>query len=68
MSLKANANDVERWGVFELVLEGPASGNPFVDVALSAQFSHQNRVLEPDGFYDGEGVYRIRFMPDTPGV
>ena len=23
--------------------------------------------IEPDGFYDGDGVYRIRFMPDTPG-
>jgi hypothetical protein len=53
--------------MFELVLNGPTSGNPFADVTLSAQFSYQNRVLEPDGFYDGDGVYRIRFMPDTPG-
>lgn len=59
---------VERWGIFELALAGPADGNPFTDVTLSARFSYQNRVLEPDGFYDGEGVYRVRFMPDTPGV
>ena len=67
MNPKTNANDIERWGIFELVLEGPTSGNPFIDVTLSAQFTYQNRVLEPDGFYDGDGVYRIRFMPDTPG-
>jgi hypothetical protein len=61
-------NTIERWKFFELSLDGPATGNPFTDVTLSAQFKYQNRVVEPDGFYDGEGVYRIRFMPDTPGV
>lgn len=63
-----NSNRVEQWGIFELALEGPASGNPFIDAALSARFSHKNRVLEVDGFYDGAGVYRIRFMPDVPGL
>lgn len=67
MTIETNTSQVERWGIFEVVLNGPASGNPFIDVILSAQFSRQNRVLEPDGFYDGEGVYRIRFMPDSPG-
>ena len=73
MNSKTNANEIERWGIVELVLEGPANGNPFIDVTLSARFSYQNRVLEPDGFYDGanedgsSGVYRVRFMPDTPG-
>lgn len=57
----------ERWDIFELELTGPAGGNPFLDVQLSAQFSHKHRVLEPEGFYDGDGVYRVRFMPDTEG-
>lgn len=61
------AETTERWQIFEVSLDGPSSGNPFLDVTLSATFSYQNRVLEPDGFYDGDGVYRIRFMPDTPG-
>lgn len=61
-------NEVERWGIFELSLEGPTSGNPFVDVTIRAQFTHQNRMVEPDGFYDGYGIYRVRFMPDAPGV
>jgi hypothetical protein len=58
---------VERWEIFELSLEGPRKGNPFLDVRLSAKFSCQNREFEPDGFYDGNGNYRIRFMPDTLG-
>ena len=36
-------------------------------MTLSAQFTHDGRTLEPDGFYDGDGLYRVRFMPDEPG-
>lgn len=57
----------EKWGVFELELQGPDKGNPFVDVALSAEFKFEDQKIETLGFYDGEGVYRIRFMPDTEG-
>jgi hypothetical protein len=59
---------IERWGMFELVLKGPEGGNPFLDVTLSARFGHGDRVVEAPGFYDGDGVYRIRFMPDAEGV
>jgi hypothetical protein len=57
----------EQWGVFELELLGSSHGNPFVDVALSAEFRCADRAVETAGFYDGEGIYRIRFMPDTVG-
>ena len=63
----ASAGDVERWGVFEVALSGPAAGNPFVDVRLSAHFHYRNRVVDTDGFYDGGGTYRVRFMPDEIG-
>jgi len=56
-----------RWGIFELVLRGPEGGNPFIDVKLSAEFKQRGRVFKPEGFYDGNGVYRIRFMPDALG-
>lgn len=59
---------VERWGLFELELRGPKEGNPFVDVTLVGEFTKGKRVLRPEGFYDGEGVYRIRFMPDEEGI
>src|SRR5919202_2015194 len=61
------AREVEQWGIFELALQGPADGNPFLDVELRARFSYKHRAIEVDGFYDGDGIYRIRFMPDTPG-
>jgi hypothetical protein len=58
---------VERWGVYEIALPGPSGGNPFLDVRLGAHFHFRNRVVDVDGFYDGDGAYRIRFMPDEPG-
>jgi hypothetical protein len=64
---KANSNIIERWGIFELALNGPEGGNPFVDVKLSAEFRQRGRTFEPEGFYDGNGTYRIRFMPDSTG-
>jgi Domain of unknown function (DUF5060)/Protein of unknown function (DUF4038)/Domain of unknown function (DUF5605) len=58
---------VPQWEVFELVLAGPAQGNPFTDVRLSATFTLGYRSIPVQGFYDGDGQYRIRFMPDTQG-
>jgi hypothetical protein len=58
---------VEKWGVFELELKGPAEGNPFVDVRVGAMFTNGTTTVETAGFYDGDGVYRVRFMPEAVG-
>jgi hypothetical protein len=67
MSVISSTANVEQWGIFEVALQGSAEGNPFLEVELSAQFRHKHRTIDVDGFYDGEGVYRVRFMPDTQG-
>ena len=59
---------IERWRMIQVSLRGPEGGAPFLDVQVSARFKHKHRVVEVDGFYDGEGVYRIRFMPDQEGA
>lgn len=61
------ARAVEQWGVFEIALKGPTAGNPFTDVRVSARFSHGDTTISANGFYDGDGVYRIRFMPEQQG-
>jgi hypothetical protein len=66
-STRAATMTVEQWGMYEIALEGPSTGNPFVDVRLSAVFDNGSRQLEVPGFYDGGGIYRIRFMPETQG-
>lgn len=62
---------IEKWNLYEIELEGPADGNPFVDVELSAVFTNVEQkedTVEVDGFYDGAGIYRVRFMPETEGT
>lgn len=56
------------WGTVDLVFRGPDTGNPFTDVQLSAEFSIGSRLLRVAGFYDGDGRYLVRFMPDQLGI
>jgi hypothetical protein len=56
---------IRKWEVFELVLTGPSTGNPFVEVQWTATFALGHRTIAVDGFYDGAGKYKLRFMPDT---
>jgi hypothetical protein len=58
---------VETWDTYEVELHGPSTGNPFTEVTVSGRFHLEHRTVEVTGFYDGDGVYRIRFMPDAPG-
>jgi len=72
------ATTVEQWCRFELALPGPTNGNPFTDVQISARFreggliasgsGQSNLTVEVRGFYDGDGIYRVRFMPEKTGV
>lgn len=64
----AQLNTVELWGIYEIALKGPTNGNPFVDVRFSAVFDNGAKKMEVPGFYDGDGIYRILFMPDTQGA
>lgn len=67
--LPGNTVTVAQWDFCEVELAGPSGGNPFVEVDLRAQFTCEGETLTLDvpGFYDGNGVYRIRFMPTLPG-
>ncbi|HVS71420.1 MAG TPA: DUF5060 domain-containing protein [Phycisphaerae bacterium] len=73
LARKAHAADVvERWGIFEASFVGPADGNPFVNVTVSATFVRDGdaaaKKIEVPGFYDGAGTYRVRFMPGEEGT
>ncbi len=53
----------ERWSMTEIRLEGPAYGNPFLEQSVSAVFRCKQQQVEVSGFYDGDGIYLVRFMP-----
>jgi uncharacterized protein DUF5605/uncharacterized protein DUF5060/uncharacterized protein DUF4038 len=53
---------------YELVLTGPAHGNPFVDVDVHAEFAGPGgATARVGGFYDGDGRYVVRFLFPVPG-
>ncbi len=57
----------ERWHVFELTVNGPSEGNPFKEVQFFARFVNNYDTLTIPGFYDGLGIYKVRFMPQKEG-
>ncbi len=59
---------IEQWGLFEAQFKGPSTGNPFVDVSFGARFSCGHRSVEVTGFYNGDGIYIVRFSPDAGGA
>lgn len=52
----------------EILLEGPSHANPFTDVELHAFFQLDDKEVRVGGFYDGDGRYLIRFLPELPGT
>ena len=54
---------VERWDVLEIAVKGPGEGNPFVEQNIEGTFTGKNETITTAGFYDGDGVYKVRFMP-----
>lgn len=58
---------VEKWCVFEVTVMGHRAGNPFVDYTITGTFTCKNETIIADGFYDGDGVYKVRCMPSFVG-
>ena len=59
---------VERWGLYGVRLPGPTHRQPLTEVRVGASFTLGHRAVDVDGFYDGDGVYCVRFSPDTEGT
>src|SRR5690554_2689729 len=59
-------SEVKRWNKFEVeFINNNNYENPFTDVELLAEFtSPDGRKVETWGFYDNNGVWKLRFMPD----
>ena len=59
---------VEKWGLFEVSSRGKSDGNPFRDYGMTVTFKGEKEEIRVNGFYDGDGVYRARFMPSYEGA
>lgn len=57
---------VPRWGRAEIALSADGVDDPF-GVSVAAVFTDGETVLRAPGFYDGGGIWRVRFMPPREG-
>lgn len=66
---KIQTPKVEEWQRYEASFNGPQTGNPFTDVWLKADFTSltSGKKVSVNGFYDGNGIYKVRFMPPERG-
>ena len=67
-TLSFGMDKVETWDYYEVTLKGPTTGNPFKEVQLKATFTSDATQMQVKGFYNGNGIYLIRFMPDKTGI
>lgn len=66
-SLSYAQKNVEQWKLFEAELEYKSTGNPFTDVNLEGLFINRKDSIKVNGFYDGNDIFRVRFMPTKTG-
>lgn len=59
---------IEKWDFFELSLPGPSEGNPYKETTFNVVFSKGDVTKIIPGFYDGAGIYMVRFMPEETGT
>jgi Protein of unknown function (DUF4038)/Domain of unknown function (DUF5060) len=63
-----SAKKAEQWGIEQISLRSFRTyNNPFKDVQLAAEIVCNGQSMRVAGFYDGEQIWRIRFMPDQRG-
>ncbi|GAA4983716.1 DUF5605 domain-containing protein [Yinghuangia aomiensis] len=59
------------WSTVEIRIAGPSHGNPFTDVELTADFTlggpDGGKAVSAGGFYDGDGSWVVRFLPEAVG-
>lgn len=68
-SYRVDAADVEKWKQFRVSFENISwTSNPF-DLDFTATFTHTSsgRELTQFGFYSGNNIWKIYFMPDEVG-
>lgn len=58
---------IEKWDYLEVICQGIAAGNPFTERIICGCFRGKKETVNVDGFYDGDGVYKVRFMPSFEG-
>ena len=65
-NMEARLSEVEIWDRYEYAHKAKVTGNPF-ELSFSATFTHADTSLTVKGFYAGDNVFKLRFMPIKTG-
>ena len=60
-------NITKKYDIIEITIQGPSEGNPFREQWIRGTFTGAQEKITVNGFYDGGGVYIVRFMPSFEG-
>ncbi|MDR0948894.1 MAG: DUF4038 domain-containing protein [Lachnospiraceae bacterium] len=52
--------------LFELIYNGMAPDDK-INIDMQTTYYHQNKSVTVKGFYDGNGIYKVRFLPEETG-
>lgn len=58
---------MRQYETFELAFQGAEPEGSHVQVKLKAQFTFEKETKTVDGFYAGNGIYKVRFYPEKSG-
>ena len=59
---------MRQYETFELIFQNAVLADAWAQIDLNAVFACGDTVKTVKGFYDGDGRYIVRFLPETPGV
>ncbi len=65
--MEKEQKQIGKWDMFEVSCKGTAEGNPFTERTITGIFTGKQETVTVNGFYDGDGLYRVRFMPSFEG-
>ena len=58
---------MRQYETFELSLRGPELSDNWAQADVKAEFTHNDETVTVPGFYAGDGVYKVRFLPMEAG-
>lgn len=58
---------VPKWGMYQATVRAPEVADPFEEGVFGAVFIKDGETYKIPGFFDGDGTYRVRFMPQSEG-
>ncbi|MGN1021849.1 MAG: DUF5605 domain-containing protein [Aristaeellaceae bacterium] len=58
---------MKQYETFELRFAGPVLTEAWAAIDLTATFSRHGESTTVKGFYDGDGAYVVRYLPEEPG-